>query len=76
MAFDATLCVHRRMLWDAGMAGLEKLHCGNWACDERPLWAVLVERPKGLYFNGFRDCQCIFKFNTQITNRAVHLRMS
>jgi len=21
------------------MAGLVKLHCGNWACDEWPVWA-------------------------------------
>jgi hypothetical protein len=34
-----------------------------------------IERPKHLDFNSFRHCQRIFKFNTQVSYRAVHLRM-
>jgi hypothetical protein len=30
------------MLRVASMAGLVKLHCGNWARDEWPVWAVHV----------------------------------
>jgi hypothetical protein len=29
-----------KMLRDAWMAGLVKLHCGNWATHERQQWAV------------------------------------
>jgi hypothetical protein len=31
-----------KMLRVASMAGLVKLHCGNWARDEWPVWAAHV----------------------------------
>lgn len=43
------------------------------AVHEGPVWAVPYERPKGLDFNGFRNCQGVFKFNAKISHRAVHL---
>ena len=33
-------------------------------------------RPIALDFNGFRDSQCIFKLNAEITDCAVHLRVT
>jgi hypothetical protein len=45
------------------------------AVHEGMVRAVRVERPKRLDFNSFRNCQRIFKFNTQVSDRAVNLRM-
>jgi hypothetical protein len=44
-----------------GRLGLRPVICCAW--HERHLGAVRVERPKLLYFNSFRYCQRIFKFN-------------
>ncbi len=40
------------------------------------LWAVRVERPKDLHFNGFCNRQGVFQFNAEVSNGAVHLGMS
>ena len=52
-----------------------KLHCGTGFWSQGLLWAVHVERPRFLYFNGFCYGQCVFKFNAEIANGAIHLRM-
>ena len=58
------------------MPAFEKLYYRkNSSRIERAQRAVRVERPNLLYFNSFRNCQRIFKFNAQIPDRAVHLRM-
>ena len=54
---------------------MRKLQRSAELADEGLLRAVLVERPKYLYFNSLCYCQRIFKFNAQVTNCAVHLRM-
>jgi hypothetical protein len=53
-----------------------KLQRGIRVCRLSPVWAVRIERPKRLKFNGFCNCQRIFKFDPQLTISAVHLRMS
>ena len=40
---------------------------------EGPFWAACESDPTVLDFNGFGDGQCVFKLNTEITNRAIHL---
>jgi hypothetical protein len=52
-----------------------KLGRNNKTLGQCLLWAVRHERPKHLGFNSFRNCQRIFKFDTQVSYRAVHLRM-
>ena len=40
------------------------------------LWAVHVEWPKFLNFNSFLYGRCVFQFNAEIANCAIHLCMS
>jgi hypothetical protein len=42
---------------------------------EWPVWAVLVARPKRSDFDGFSNNQSVFKFDTQVSDGAVHLCM-
>jgi hypothetical protein len=57
------------------MTAFEKIHPSFPSAVQGPQWAVRVERPKRSDFDSFRNCQRIFKFNTQVSDRAVHLRM-
>ncbi len=41
------------MLCNARMTGVGKLRCSAGHLGESPVWAVIVERPKTLDFNGF-----------------------
>jgi hypothetical protein len=54
-------------------SALENLRCGIGYINQSLLWAVPYERPEGLDFNGFRDCQGIFEFNAKISHCTVHL---
>ena len=72
----SALVVSKRMLRDVLTAASVKLCCGADTRVERRQRAARVERPKRLDFNGFRNRQGVFKFNAQIPNGAVHLRMS
>lgn len=63
------------MLQVTRTAATLKLRIGRSQCCESPVWAVRVERPRSSNFNGFCYGQCVFKFNAEIANSAIHLRM-
>lgn len=43
---------------------------------QRPIWAACEDGPAALYFDGCRDGRSIFKLDSEVTNRAVHLRVT
>ena len=65
--------VQTRVLQVQRMSGMTGRNAASEVIDERQQWAVPYERPKGLDFNGFHNCQGVFKFNAKISHRAVHL---
>ena len=65
--------VQTRVLQVQRMSGMTGRNAASEVIDERQQWAVPSERPKGLDFNGFHNCQGVFKFNAKISHRAVHL---
>ena len=65
--------VQTRVLQVQRMSGMTGRDAASEVIDERQQWAVPYERPKGLDFNGFHNCQGVFKFNAKISHRAVHL---
>ena len=65
--------VQTRVLQVQRMSGMTGRDAASEVIDERQQWAVPYERPKGLDFNGFRNCQGVLKFNAKISHRAVHL---
>ena len=65
--------VQTRVLQVQRMSGMTGRDAASEVIDERQQWAVPYERPKGLDFNGFHNCQGVFKFNAKTSHCAVHL---
>ena len=64
------------MLRPQRMSGLTGRNAAWPMVSQWPVWAVSEDGPAKLYFDSFCDGQRVLKFDAQISNRTVHLRMS
>lgn len=60
------------MLRHVRTTAAEELQRGMMFVGQCLFWAVCVDGPETLDFNGFSNGQGIFKFNAKISDRAVH----
>lgn len=81
---NASLCVKGSFVRAADIGPYQMPKSGRMAASgkprrsksrrvERPIWAARAKRPNRSNLNGFRDRKRILQFDTQVSDRAIHL---
>ena len=69
------VAVHR-IVWVQPMTAMQAAAAATRLVIRWRLWAAFDCGPLALDLNGFRDCQGILKFDTEVSYRTVHLSVA